>query len=130
MEDAKNSLIQSHNEIRYNHNLNLLSANKSLNKAAQKHAEYMANENQLSHYGRYYSKVSDRVQADGYRFRGVAENIAAGQESINEVMDDWMKSMGHRKNILGNYVDIGIGIAESSSGRIYWCVVFGRPLQS
>jgi uncharacterized protein YkwD len=56
----------------------------------------------------------------------VAENIAFGQQAIEEVMRDWMNSKGHRQNMLGNYKDIGVAVATNARGELYWCVVFGE----
>jgi len=51
---------------------------------------------------------------------GYGENIARGQSSAFEVMKDWMKSEGHRYNILWDQYH-SIGVARSGS---YWVQVF------
>lgn len=55
------------------------------------------------------------------------ENIAAGQTSPAEVMNDWMNSSGHRKNILNaNYKSVGIGCVRMNGGYyFYWTQSFG-----
>lgn len=51
-----------------------------------------------------------------------AENIAKGQTSPAEVMDSWMNSDGHRKNILSpDYRQIGVGYDEASGS---WVQIF------
>jgi len=43
------------------------------------------------------------------------------------VMDAWMNSDGHRKNILNaNYTQIGVGIAKTASGQYVWTQMFIR----
>ena len=43
-------------------------------------------------------------------YRTAGENIAQGQRTPGEVMDAWMKSPGHRENILkAEYDSIGVG---------------------
>ena len=53
-----------------------------------------------------------------------AENVAYGATSGREVVTMWKNSSGHRRNMLGNYKYIGIGIAKDSHGRIYYTQVF------
>jgi putative cell wall-binding protein len=58
----------------------------------------------------------------GWQYNG--ENIAVGQTSAAQVMNDWMNSEGHRDNILSpNYTRIGIGYAATSAG-IMWVQIF------
>ncbi len=59
--------------------------------------------------------------------KAVAENIAMGQPSSREVVRDWMRSSGHRANILNrSYRRIGIAAYRTEGGRIYWCQQFLR----
>ena len=53
------------------------------------------------------------------------ENIAYGYKTAEAVMDGWMKSDGHRANILkSDFTRIGIGAFEHN-GTIYWVQLFG-----
>lgn len=57
-----------------------------------------------------------------------AENISAGRTSPKAVVDSWMKSKGHRKNILNkDYTLLGIGYyyTEDSEYSHYWVQNFG-----
>ncbi len=57
----------------------------------------------------------------------VAENIAMGQQSTEDVMQTWMGSSGHRANILnGAFRRIGVAAYRSSRGVIFWCQQFQR----
>ena len=50
---------------------------------------------------------------------------AAGQSSPQNVMDSWMNSPGHRKNILNpDFEYIGVGLARGGSYGIYWAQEF------
>lgn len=63
---------------------------------------------------------------DSYHYLG--ENIAGGQTSSKEVMDGWMHSEGHKKNILNTKFDeVGIGLYKNSSSTYtyYWVQMFG-----
>ena len=91
----------------------------------------MAQLNQLSHEENVPGRkgVGDRARQARYTFSLVGENIAAGQTSISQVMQGWMASPGHRKNILnGTYRHIGAAVARSANGTSYWCVVLARRL--
>ena len=56
---------------------------------------------------------------------GVAENIAMGQSSSQEVLRCWMNSPGHRANILNaGHRRIGVAAYRTPEGTIYWCQQF------
>jgi uncharacterized protein YkwD len=56
---------------------------------------------------------------------GVAENIAMGQPTSQEVVRCWMNSSGHRANILnGGHRRIGVAAYRTPEGTIYWCQQF------
>jgi uncharacterized protein YkwD len=55
----------------------------------------------------------------------VAENIAMGQPSSQDVVRCWMNSSGHRANILnGGHRHIGVSAYTTPEGTIYWCQQF------
>jgi len=67
------------------------------------------------------------------RYRALGENIAAGQESPEEVVSDWLSSEGHRRNIeSATFTEIGVGYcAPGGEYAHYWVQNFGqRPNQS
>jgi len=121
------ALYDLHNKTRSVYDLPALVINGDLADAAQKHADWMAAHGVLSHIGEGGSTVGQRVSREGYYWRAVGENIAAGQRTAEEVMKAWMNSSGHKANILGNYLHVGLAFAKDASGRIFWCVDFGRP---
>ena len=53
---------------------------------------------------------------------------AYGFDDVDSVMAGWMRSPGHRRNILGKFSEIGVGRAIARDGASYWCVTFGTPL--
>jgi uncharacterized protein YkwD len=115
---------------RANAGLSALSPQGQLGSAAQLHSEDMACNNYFSHTGQNGSDVGSRVQGQGYNWSSVGENIAAGYSSPENVVAGWMKSPGHKANILGaDYTEIGIGYAfsENSDYGSYWTAVFASP---
>ena len=63
------------------------------------------------------------LQAAGYRYQAAAENLAKGFDSEPELQQAWMKSRGHRANIL-NPLFTEIGVADANGIVV---VMFGRP---
>lgn len=71
----------------------------------------------------------DRAIAGKYRGYAVGENLAAGQETPEEVMQVWMESPPHRNIILDPmWRDVGIGVRGGGEYSIYWVLEFGDPL--
>lgn len=94
--------------------------NARLSRAAQLHAQDMVAQNYFSHSGANGSSFTQRAQAAGYGC-AIAENIASGQPSEAAVMEAWMQSSGHRRNILlPNAREFGIG----RSGTM-WVLMMG-----
>ncbi|GMF19611.1 unnamed protein product [Phytophthora fragariaefolia] len=105
-----------------------LCTNSKLQAAAQRHSDDQAANDFMDHTGSDDSSMSQRVTDAGYDWRGVAENVAAGQVDVAEVMDAWMNSEGHRRNILGDYTMLGAAYAYTPDGmyRHFWTQDFGR----
>jgi uncharacterized protein YkwD len=99
-----------------------------LNSAAQAHAQDLANHQRLSHSGSNGSTLRSRIDATGYNWRAIGENVAMGQPTAAEVMRGWMNSPGHRQNLLNpTFTELGLGLAEAG-GRRYWVQVFATPM--
>lgn len=58
--------------------------------------------------------------------RVAAENVASGPMSAREVVDGWLNSPGHRRNIEGDFRLTGIGLAYGRNGMIYFTQIFIR----
>lgn len=101
-----------------------------LNDAAQRHAEDMLLRSYYSHSSPEGSSPGVRVRKSGYTPLRVGENIARGALSVNEVMDNWMASREHRKNLLHpGFTDLGVGVAvgrNSVGYTVLWVQDFGR----
>src|SRR4029450_10228703 len=74
-------------------------------------------------------ELQGRVESAGYSQWGrLAENIAAGQRSPEQVVAAWMGSPGHKANTLRDGVtEIGVGRATGGPYGIYWAQDFGAP---
>ncbi|AMV39691.1 CAP domain-containing protein [Planctomyces sp. SH-PL62] len=127
LDGVRESLLRLHNRARAERKRTRVEISPELQEAAQLHAEEMAGRGQMTHKGADGSSVADRVQNLGYRYRRCGENVAYGHYSPELVMRGWLTSPPHRKNILGDYRQVGLGYATAKDGTPYWCVTFGLP---
>ena len=124
------------NEERQEAGIKPLVLDAELSAIARSHSVAMADNNYFSHESLSGLSPSDRGEASGYfcfkdygsyYTKGIGENIYReqgfadlGQGIASRVVDAWMNSPGHRKNILTTqYSKEGIGIAASTDGRVY-----------
>ncbi|KAE9019162.1 hypothetical protein PR003_g13320 [Phytophthora rubi] len=122
------SMLERVNQERATKNLPPLRMHSKLQAAAQRQADDMAANKFMDHQGSDGSKMAQRAAEAGFTGGAVAENVAAGQKSVSAVVDSWMKSPGHRRNILGNYTVFGAAYAHNhlSKCKHSWTQVFGR----
>jgi uncharacterized protein YkwD len=120
-------LVDAHNRIRAEYHLAPLTPSGPLESAAREHARDMARWHLMAHRGSDLSSPFRRMQRQGYTFRRAGENVAAGYPSVDAVMRGWMRSPGHRRNLLGRFSEIGAACATATDGTPYWCVTFGEP---
>lgn len=111
-----------------------LEVSPQLAAAALAHSEDMALNDFFSHTGLDGTTFVDRIEATGYDWWAVAENIAAGYPTPERVVAGWMASPGHRANILNcELTEIGVGyyFLENDTGaetyRHYWTQDFATP---
>jgi len=119
------------NFARRGHGLAPLAASAPLNSAAVHKSADVLRCDEFSHEacGRDFAYWIER---SGYAGGCLAENIAWGNGSLGSVSSifrDWMHSPGHRRNILGPYEEIGIGLRigklEGYGGAHVWTQDFG-----
>jgi uncharacterized protein YkwD len=118
-----------------------LTISPELAAAAAAHSQDLALNDIFSHTGSDGSTMITRIAETGYSYSQIAENIAAGQSTPQDVVDAWMRSPGHRANILNCALrEIGVGYYDQADdqanvrldgGRIggpyrfYWTQDFG-----
>ncbi len=111
------------NKFRASKGLKPLAMNEVLAGEAQAHSRNMARKKTpFGHKG--FDKRTQRArQALGWG-SAFAENVAYGHLDAEAVVDLWINSPGHRKNLLGKYQYIGIGIAGAKDGSLYFTQLF------
>lgn len=127
--DFESDVIDLVNAERLSQGLHPLAYDANLAEAARGHSEDMGTQDYFSHTSLDNRTPADRVNATGYSWSYLGENIACGQATPQAVMNSWMASSGHRNNILNaNYCDIGVGYAfiPGASCNPYWTQNFGR----
>lgn len=120
-------VVEAHNRTRVEEDLPPLRVSNRLREAAERHARDMAERGKMGHTGGDGTSPMDRIEQAGYRYRRAGENVAHGRFTTQELMQGWLDSPGHRKNILGGFSEIGVARAEGGDGTSYWCVTFGLP---
>lgn len=125
---AEQEVVRLTNEHRRAAGCSPLIADPALRSAAFTHSSKMAAANSMQHQLPGEAGLLERVRAAGFSpLRSVAENIAAGQRSASAVVNAWMASSGHRANILNcSFTHIGVGVAQSKQGRLFWTQNFAR----
>ncbi len=127
--EMRSDVIDLSNAARSENDLAPLAQSEALARAAQDHACWMAETGEFSHSGEDGSTIADRARDAGFDYRFVAENIAFGQRTPEQVVSGWMESEGHRENLLSPRArKIGIGLAANDEGRVYWVMSLGQRL--
>lgn len=113
------------NKQRSYNGLPALTANWEVCRVARYKSQDMINKGYFAHQSPTYGSAFNMMESFGIKFSAAAENIAYGQKTPQDVMNDWMKSTGHRNNILSkSYNQIGVGVAKNSNGTFYWTQMF------
>lgn len=97
------------NDYRVKKGLNKVALNTSLSQVALDHSTWMNETGTFSHTGVDGSRLTERCTAAGIRC--LAENLAEGIYTADELLSSWSANPSHNKNLLGPYTTIGIGIS-------------------
>lgn len=119
--------VQLVNSIRAQAGLSELRIHPKLQAAAEYHARDMATRNYRGHKSPEGNNHGDRALAHGYEYCYLSENIGQGQENLNEIMQDWLDSRPHRRNLLSRRA-AEFGLARV--GDNYWVMVLGQRCKS
>lgn len=120
------------NAIRARNGIGPVAHSRPLQIVASQQARLMAEDDQLTHEVRAGLGLQGRIVRAGYQ--GISgENISAGYASLASVLEGWMNSPGHRRNLLDSrFTEFGIAAARVAGGRqsrfgTYWALVLGTP---
>ena len=103
-----------------------LTWNRALSEAAERHSVDMAMRRYFDHVSPEGQRVSQRVSAQGYKWKTVGENLAGGDVTVSGVIAGWLKSPQHCQNIMSPaFSDIGVACVRQpgSQWENYWTMV-------
>lgn len=111
------------NEERAKEGLKPLELDTELSDVAREKSKDMMDKGYFDHTSPTYGSPFDMMKQFGIEYSSAGENIAKGQKTPEEVMEGWMNSDGHRKNIMNpDFTHIGVGFVEGDS--TYWTQMF------
>jgi uncharacterized protein YkwD len=123
-------LLELTNAERKKADLRPLAPNPVLFKVAREHSANMARQEKMAHELDGKNPYM-RLKVAGYRYHYAGENVASGDVDLEDVVKGWMASPPHRKNILSpNFTEIGLSLATSDKGEVYYTQVFASPRKS
>lgn len=100
--------------------------------ASYLHSYDMAANGYFSHAGSDNSSAGERIAREGYSWSTYGENIAVGFPTVSAVLQAWLTSEGHCRNIMNPaFRDIGAGLAEGpylgAPRASYWTFDLATP---
>ncbi len=119
--DLESQMVAEINRFRVQHGRAPFARHRGLEALALDHSEKMAHRRKMSHEG--FSMRSDRAERR-YGLIWTAENVMWGtgyaEESLAQtIVEGWIESGGHRKNLLRENTRIGVGIARGADGSVW-----------
>jgi uncharacterized protein YkwD len=131
-EDIKNDILLEINKVRAEGckcgeekmpPVAALTWDDTLETAAIRHVKDMVENDNFSHTGTDGSTLSDRVEAAGYQWWTIGENISWGYSAVSYVVQGWINSKGHCRNLMNP------DFSEMGAAKIatYWVLDLGKP---
>lgn len=125
---AKSSISEKNifkliNKERNKSNLSSLTLNNKLVQAAINKAKDLSENKYFDHNSENGKKFSSWIKETGYEYSFIGENLAKDFNDSESIIKAWLKSPGHKKNILNNnFTETGIAVYGNIVVQI-----FGRP---
>lgn len=121
--DMEVEILQLVNQYRIINGLPMLEMHDYIYAEANTHSSYMIDEGRISHDNSEARFTRISKELNSYSF---AENVASGQKTAQEVVNSWLNSDGHRKNIEGDYNYTGISAIRNAMGQYYFTQIFTK----
>lgn len=123
-------IIELSNQERVKKDLKPIRANQFLTKAAKNKGDFLKQRQIFSH-NTEEKKFSDWVSKVGYDYLYVGENLALDFSDSEDVVQAWMNSPLHKKNLLyPEYKEVGVAVIEGynkDSSSILVVQIFATP---
>jgi uncharacterized protein YkwD len=136
-ETKQEAIVRLTNAFRKEQKVPPLAVSEALAKVAQDHAANMARQDKHGDDNRNGhvldgKQFQDRIDASPYKYTTAGENtgvIIRGADPVAIMIQGWKQSPSHRKTMLTEaYTEIGVGAAQSKSGRWYFVQVYANPV--
>jgi uncharacterized protein YkwD len=125
LQALEQSVYQQINQYRRSRGLPVLAWDERISQQARQHSQSMANGSvPFSHNG-FEERL--RAIASQVSYNNAAENVAFNQgfaNPDNQAVQGWITSLGHRRNLEGQFNLTGIGVAQNSQGQYYFTQIF------
>lgn len=109
------------NDYRVSNGFSPLSKLEAIKTQTSSHTNYMIEQSKVSHDNFYKRK---EYLVNNAAAVGVGENVAYGYSSATSVVDAWIKSDGHKKNIEGDYTHFEVTAEKDANGKWYFTNIF------
>ncbi|MBI2785526.1 MAG: CAP domain-containing protein [Legionella longbeachae] len=119
----QNAVLVYINEYRQQHGLSNLKMDNHIVDQARQHSLDMAN-HRMPFGHKYFEKRIAKLHSQIKNSGAGAENVAYNYKDAHEVVRQWIRSPGHKRNIDGHYDLTGIGVARDKQGRLYYTQIF------
>ena len=113
------------NAYRSKHHLSPLKMSTVISLEATQHSRDMASKAMPFGHTNFNGRIK-RLYQQFKDCRGGAENVAYYKLDTKKLVEQWVASPGHRRNIEGSYNLTGIGIAHGKTGWAYYTQIFLR----
>lgn len=126
--DVSAAAVPMLNALRAKKGLPAISVDTAASGAAVYQARRMAGAGKMAHIIGPGDDFKSRMKGGGVSLPA-AENVAAGQGSLEDAMKAWINSPKHLHNMLGSYRGLGVAVAHdpSNGNRPYWAMVLSNP---
>jgi len=128
---SSDKVIEEINSIRASEGLPPLRKNPLLEASAKEKVQELIRRGSLVHTSSPPGKAWQILAKEGYNYLHAGENLAVNIFSEEEIVDEWVNSSSHRKNIVySGFTEIGVAIKEGMyKGRwtTYGVAYFGEP---
>jgi uncharacterized protein YkwD len=121
---TSDTVLAGINAYRASHNLPSQQLDPRISQLAKAHITDMAKHKIAFGHDGFSTRTHDLYSFFPHS-QGMAENVAyADLDDSKAIVQSWINSSGHRRNILGHYNLTGIGVARDANGRVYVTQIF------
>lgn len=118
------------NAYRSERGLQPVTLNATLSDVSLNMARHIAERDSMDTWAHSAFGLSQRLEKAGYLNVAAAENLAAGQNTVEGVVALWKGSEGHNKNLLNPYAtEMGFAAVSRNNGkwRMFWVLTLAKP---